>query len=225
MPQTSTHRGEIFVMDDDPAMRETLTGLLQKAGYHVICFADGAALLSLARSRVPVCIFLEVRLPGKSGLDILKTLHAEDYPAPIFVISGQGNIPMAVDAIKNGALDFIEKPFINNEIVARVEAAVDTPPRQLHGRKISAKISGLGFAGSEPLTRRERDVLDRLADGASNKEAAHQLGLSTRTVEGHRANILKKVGVRNTAELVHRILSRSHNGPALRAGRGDPGDA
>jgi FixJ family two-component response regulator len=225
MPQTVTSRGEIFVLDDDPAMRKTLSSLLQEAGYDVICFADGAALLSLARSRIPVCILLEVRLPGKSGLDILKTLHAEEYPAPVFVISGEGNIPMAVDAIRNGALDFIEKPFCNNEIVARVEAAVDTPSQHLHGRNNNARISGLRLPGREPLTRREREVLERLADGASNKEAALQLGLSSRTIEGHRASILKKVGVRNTAELVYRVLSQSRNPPALRAEPGDPADA
>src|SRR5471032_161343 len=106
MSENTTSRGEIFVMDDDAAMRETLSIALQQEGYEVICFADGDALLSLARTRVPACIFIEVRIPGKCGLDVLKKLHAENYPAPVFVISGQGDIPMAVDAIKNGAHDF-----------------------------------------------------------------------------------------------------------------------
>src|ERR1700759_2359209 len=116
--------GEIFVVDDDPAVRETLSVVLSTAGYQVVCFADGAALLAVARSRSPLCIFLDVHIPGRSGLDILRELHAEDYPAPIFMISGQGDIAMAVSAIKNGALDFIEKPFRGSEIVARLDEAI-----------------------------------------------------------------------------------------------------
>src|ERR1700759_2507445 len=121
MAEKIPSRGEIFVVDDDPAVRDTLSLVLSGAGYEVICFADGPALLAVARSRCPVCIFLDVHIPGRSGLDILKELHAGDYPAPIFMISGQGDITMAVDAIKNGALDFIEKPFRGAEIVTRVE--------------------------------------------------------------------------------------------------------
>src|SRR6202050_3626821 len=118
-------RGEIFVVDDDPAVRETLSVVLSAGGYQVICFADGSALLAVARSRTPACILLDVHIPGKSGLDILRELHGEDYPAPIFIISGQGDIAMAVSAIKNGALDFIEKPFRGNEIVARLTEAIE----------------------------------------------------------------------------------------------------
>lgn len=103
--------GEIFVVDDDPAIREMLSLVLGAAGYDVICFADGAALLSVARTRSPICMLLDVHIPGQSGIDILKELRAQDYPAPIFIISGSGDIAMAVDAIRSGALDFIEKPF------------------------------------------------------------------------------------------------------------------
>src|SRR6202012_4017811 len=117
-------RGEVFVVDDDPAVRETLSIVLSASGYQVICFADGAALLAVARTRSPACILLDVHIPGKSGLDILKELHAEDYPAPIFMISGHGDIAMAVSAIRGGALDFIEKPFRGSEIVARLEEAI-----------------------------------------------------------------------------------------------------
>src|SRR6202051_436230 len=121
MAETPASRGEIFVVDDDPAVRETLSGVLSAGGYQVICFADGAALLAVARSRTPSCILLDVHIPGKSGLDILKELHGEDYPAPIFMISGQGDIAMAVSAIKNGALDFIEKPFRGSGMLGRLD--------------------------------------------------------------------------------------------------------
>src|SRR5260370_2097692 len=99
-------------------------------GYKVICFADGAALLAIARPRTPSCILLDVNIPGKSGLDILKELPGEDYPAPIFMISGQGDIAMAGSAIKNGALDFIEKPFRGSEIVHLLDEAIDAYSRR-----------------------------------------------------------------------------------------------
>jgi FixJ family two-component response regulator len=207
MPQNTTSRGEIFVMDDDAATRETLSIVLQEAGYDVICFADGATLLSLARTRVPACIFLEIRIPDKSGLDILKKLRSENYPAPIFMISGQGDISMAVDAIKSGAIDFIEKPFCSGEIIARVKV-IDTLSRVGNGNHYPKTFLPY-VQGRKPLTRREREVLEQIAAGASNKEAGRQLGLSSRTIEDHRANIMKKVGVKNAAELIRRVFSDS----------------
>ena len=204
-----TSRCQIFVVDDDPSTRQSLSSVLEEEGYEVICFADGAALLSSARDRIPACIFLEVRLPEKSGIDILKKLRAEDYPAPIFVTSGQGDIPMAVDAIRNGASDFIEKPIAGNEIVGRVRAVVEALPKTNNGGN-SLKISSLRLPGGEPLTRRERDVLVHLAEGFSNKEIAQRLGVSSRTVEGHRARIMRKAGVRSAAGLVRLILSERH---------------
>src|SRR5438270_6041554 len=121
---------EIFVVDDDQRVRQTLTAVFTAAGHAITCFADGAALLVATRQQTPACIILDVHIPGRSGLDILKELNAQDYPAPIFIISGQGDIPMAVDAIKNGALDFIEKPFRGSEIVARVREAVEAQTRR-----------------------------------------------------------------------------------------------
>jgi FixJ family two-component response regulator len=197
MTDKSATRGEIFVVDDDPAVRETLSIVLSAGGYQVVCFADGAALLAVARTRMPSCI----------RLDILKELHGEDYPAPIFIISGQGDIAMAVTAIKNGALDFIEKPFRGNELVARLDEAIAAYARRQ--AQNSAKAESLYFPGREPLTRREREVLERFAAGASNKEAGRELGISPRTIEDHRANIMKKLGARNAADLIRIVLTAS----------------
>src|SRR5689334_22627719 len=205
MAEKAPSRGEIFVVDDDPAVRDTLSLVLSAAGYQVICFADGAALLAVARSRTPAAILLDVHIPGKSGLDILRELHGEDYPAPIFMISGQGDIAMAVSAIKNGALDFIEKPFRGSEIVARLDEAIGAyARRQGHG---ASNIATLHFPGREPLTRREREVLEQFTAGASNKEAGRTLGISPRTIEDHRANIMKKLGARNAADLVRIVMT------------------
>ncbi len=206
MAEKPISRGEIFVVDDDPAIRETLSVVLSAGGYDVICFADGAALLAVARSRTPSCILLDVHIPGTSGLDILKELHGEDYPAPIFMISGQGDIAMAVTAIKSGALDFIEKPFRGSEIVARLEEAIGAYERR-HLENTASKIAALHFPGREPLTRREREVLAQFSSGASNKEAGRQLGISPRTIEDHRANIMKKLGARNAADLIRIVMT------------------
>jgi FixJ family two-component response regulator len=197
---------EIFVVDDDPAVRETLSIVLSAAGYQSICFADGEALLAVARTRSPACILLDVHIPGRSGLDILEELHAEDYPAPIFMISGKGDIAMAVNAIKNGALDFIEKPFRGKEIVTRVEEAIAAFARR-QGAGLSAKVPSLNFPGREPLTLREREVLDLFSSGNTNKEAGRQLGISPRTIEYHRANIMKKLGARNATDLVRIVMN------------------
>ena len=147
----NTSGREIFVVDDDPAVRETLSIVLSAAGYQSICFADGDALLAVARSRCPACILLDVHIPGRSGLDILEELHAEDYPAPIFMISGKGDIAMAVNAIKNGALDFIEKPFRgirNRDPGGRGDRGIHPPARA----GLAPKVPSLNFPGREPLT-------------------------------------------------------------------------
>jgi FixJ family two-component response regulator len=211
MVENPVPQSEIFVVDDDPAVRDTLSMVLSAGGYSVICFADGAALLAVARTRTPACILLDVNIPGKSGLDILKELSGEDYPAPIFMISGHGDIAMAVSAIKNGALDFIEKPFRGSEIVARLDDAIGAYARR-QAENSASKTASLHFPGREPLTRREREVLEQFKSGASNKEAGRHLGISPRTIEDHRANIMKKLGARNAADLI-RIVMTASRGP------------
>ena len=204
MPWNATSRGEIFVIDDDAAVRETLSVKLQEAGYDVICFADGAALFSQVRSRIPVCVFLEVRGPDKSGLCILKKLRDEKCPAPIFVTSANGDIATAVDAIRNGAFDFIEKPFCSTDIIVRIDAAIGDSSQS--GIRNDVSDLSFHFPGCEAFTSREREVLARIAAGDTNKEVARRIGLSSRTVEGYRASIMKKAGVKNAAELIRLVF-------------------
>lgn len=194
---------EIFVVDDDPAVRDALRLVFELEGFRVSAFPDGGAFLAAARTRQPGCVILDVHMPGRSGLDVLNELGPA-FPGIVFMISGQGDIPMAVEAVKLGAHDFIEKPFDADTVVNRVREA-------LEAKRASAAKSGdaalAPFAGEEQLTPREREVLERIALGASNKEAGRQLGISPRTIEVHRARIMEKLGARNTADLVRIVYS------------------
>jgi FixJ family two-component response regulator len=206
----ATDQGEVYIVDDDPAVRTVLSAVFTRAGYLVTCFADGAALVAGARAGTPVCIILDVHIPGKSGLDILKQLNAQDYPVPIFMMSGQGDIAMAVDAIRNGALDFIEKPFRGNDVIERVEAAIEARAQQEAGNG-AREARRFYFPGREPLSRREQDVLGEIVNGASNKEAGRRLGISPRTIEVHRAHVMQKVGARNAADLIRIVMSEGRS--------------
>jgi two-component system, LuxR family, response regulator FixJ len=197
---------EIFVVDDDPAVRDALSVVLTLENYQVTSFAEGGTFLAAARTRTPACIILDVHMPGRSGLDILKDLNAEHYPAPILIISGQGDIPMAVDAVKNGALDFIEKPFDAETVVTRVSEAIEATDRRKRNAGSSDGLAA-NFSGRDLLTPREREVLAQIAAGASNKEAGRLLGISPRTIEVHRARIMEKIGAKNAADLVRIVLS------------------
>lgn len=206
MSESRAQGGEIVIIDDDPAVRDALSVVFSLEGYHVSSFAEGETFLAAARSRSPVCILLDVHMPGRSGLEILKELNAQQYPSPVFMISGQGDIPMAVDAIKNGALDFIEKPFDADTVVMRVREGVRAWQQRREPGNNSAAL-WTAFPGNDLLTPREKEVLAQIAAGASNKEAGRHLGISPRTIEVHRARIMEKLGAKNAADLVRIVLS------------------
>jgi FixJ family two-component response regulator len=200
--------GEIFVVDDEPAIRDLLALLFSRRGYKVVCFADGGSLLAAMRTQSPTCILLDVHIPGASGIDILKDLSTRNHPAPIFIISGKGDIPMAVDAIRSGALDFIEKPFRGNDVVIRVEEAI-AGDRQRKLEQHALERAQFYFPGGEPLTAREQEVLAQLVTGATNKQAGQHLGISHRTIEIHRARIMEKLGAKTVADLIRIALSEN----------------
>ncbi|MGT2502212.1 response regulator transcription factor [Bradyrhizobium guangxiense] len=198
MPGNTLSKGEVFVIDTDAASREQLSAALQQSAYDVICFADGASLLSEAKARMPACVLMELP-PDRSGLDMLRRLREENCMAPVLVTSANGSIAMAVDAIKSGAADFIEKPFRTHDVIGRIDAAIDEFAQPGTSRQ--------GWLpGCEPLTAREADVLEHLGAGLTNKEIARRMHLSARTVEGYRASILKKAGARNVTDLLRRIF-------------------
>jgi two-component system, LuxR family, response regulator FixJ len=202
---------EIFIVDDDPSVRAALATVLGAEGFATIGFADGESFLTAAHSRTPGCVLIDVQLPGCSGLELLKKMDAAHYPAPVLIISGQGDIPTAVEAVRNGALDFIEKPFDPAAVVARVHDAM----RAWQSFSADDDLLARDFPGRDKLTAREREVLGRIAHGASNKEAGRELGISPRTIEVHRARIMEKLGAKNATDLMRIVLGK---GGGLRHG-------
>ena len=193
---------ELFIVDDDEAMHDALSMVFTLAGYRVSVFADGAGFVDAARAHAPAAVLLDLNLPDKSGLAVLKEIDAWHFSSPVFIISGDGDIARAVEAVKSGAFDYMVKPFDAKTVVARVGDAISTFAKR------NGAHNGVphDFTGQALLTPREREVLAQIAAGASNKEAGRQLGISPRTIEVHRARIMEKLGARNAADLVRIVL-------------------
>jgi len=199
---------DIFIVDDDVSVREALSITLNSAGYRATAFADGDAFLAATSMNTPACIILDLHLPGRSGVALLKELDARLYPAPIFIISGDDNIGFVVDAIKQGAFDYIAKPFAGSSIVGRVSTAIATFAKRNTNRARNGELDG--FLSRHPLTARESEVLVQIASGAPNKEAGRRLGISPRTIEVHRAHIMQKFGARNATDLMRIVFGGSN---------------
>ncbi len=203
----------LAIVDDDASVRDALSLLLKLEGFSTRVFGDGDSFLEALPTFTPACVVLDLHLPGRSGLDVLRQLADLRFVPPVFVISGQSDVTMAVEAMKLGALDFIEKPFAASAMIERVRDAVAA-----HQRSTAGHIDGLAdFPGRDLLTRRERDVLALVAHGSSNKEAGRRLGISPRTIEVHRARIMDKLGARNAADLMRIVLSSMPSREGARA--------
>jgi len=195
---------QVFIVDDDKSVSDALTLLFRLEGFATQGFSEGVSFLEAVRRESPACVILDLQLPGYSGLDILKDLMALHFAAPVIVMSGHSDVPTAVAAMRQGAFDFLEKPFAANVMAERVREAVIA-----YRRAVDEPIPGLGnFSGRHLLTSREREVLGLVASGASNKEAGRRLGISPRTIEVHRARIMTKLGARNAADLMRIVLSK-----------------
>ena len=195
---------DIFIVDDDASVRDSLALVVNSAGYNATTFADGEEFLGAARATAPACIILDLHMPGRSGVALLKELNAQNYPAPIFIVSGDDNIGCVVEAIKNGAFDYIVKPFDGRSIVARLSTAMATFGKHNGNGARNGELRDCPACNS--LTARESEVLVQIASGASNKETGRRLGVSHRTIEVHRAHIMQKLGARNATDLMRIVL-------------------
>lgn len=188
----------VYIVDDDDGMRRALSVLMTTVGYEATAFARPGEFLAKYDPNRPACLVLDVRMPEMSGLEVQQQLNRSGAMLPVILITGHGDIPMAVQAMKDGAFDFLQKPFRDQELLDRINAALklDAENRATVDRHADLKQR------SESLTPREREVLALVVDGKANKVIAIDLGLSERTVEIHRANVMDKMGARSVAHLV-----------------------
>ena len=196
----------VFVVDDDEGIRDGLSMLLSTVGQNCRTFGSAAEYLEQYDPDDRGCLVLDIRMPRMSGLELQEELNARESSLPIIFITGHGDIPMAVEAMRRGALDFVRKPFREQDLLDRINEALDV--EQLR-RKRSVEQSELAERiGS--LSQREKMVFEAVADGAMNKTIGFDLGISERTVEVHRANVMKKLGARTLADLIRiKIASES----------------
>lgn len=205
IPKTSQAE-VVYVVDDDEAVRDSLTWLLESNGYTVRCHASAERFLQSLQNTdksTISCLILDVRMPGMSGLELQERLIAENLSMPVSFVTGHGDVSMAVSTMKRGAVDFIEKPFKENELCSLVErmlAKARTDYSQASNRKVTQGLLG-------KLTGRERQVLERIVSGRLNKQIADDLSISIKTVEAHRANIMEKLNVSTVADLLRLALS------------------
>jgi FixJ family two-component response regulator len=188
----------VYVVDDDEAVRRFLRGLIQSVGLRVETYATAQEFLDACRGAPSGCLLLDIRMPGMSGLELQADLKRREIDIPVIILTGHGDVKVAVHAMKAGAVDFIEKPFNNELLLHAVQKAVADSLRAGGSRIRRQEI----MQRLEALTSRERQVLDLVVAGETNKGAARQLGISEKTVEIHRAKVMEKMHARSLAELV-----------------------
>lgn len=192
----------VHIVDDDEAMRDSLKWLLESRGLKVELYESGEAFLQAYDSSFCGCLVLDIRMPGMSGLDLYEQLQARSSTLPVIFITGHGDVPMAVSALKKGAADFIEKPFNDQEMLRLIQSCLEQDRNAAARRAESASVA----QRLDRLTQREREVLQLVVAGKLNKQIADELGISIKTVEVHRSRVMQKTGTNSVAELVQLTL-------------------
>jgi two-component system response regulator FixJ len=193
----------VYVIDDDDGMRRALSLLLSTVGYKTLVFANPSDFLSQFDPDTHGCLVLDIRMPGMSGLELQQHLNRTGSMLPVIFITGHGDVPMAVQAMKEGAFEFIQKPFRDQDLLDRLNHALQQDAENRNNLARRADV----VRRLETLTPRERQVMDMVVDGSANKVIAIDLNLSERTVEIHRAKVMEKMGARSVAHLVKLQLS------------------
>jgi len=194
----AAHEQIVFIVDDDASMRRGLANLLESVGLKVELFTSARELLQSALPEAVSCLVLDVRLPGLSGLDLQTELAKANIRIPIIFMTGHGDIPMTVKAMKSGAIDFLTKPFRDQDLLDAVATALERDRQRRAEEQVAAELRAVFNA----LTPREREVMALVTDGLMNKQIAHQMGISEITVKIHRGSVMKKMGARSLADLV-----------------------
>jgi two-component system response regulator FixJ len=192
----------VFVVDDDQAMRSSLKWLIESIGMQVRTYSSADEFLNSYYPGVGGCLLLDVRMPGMSGLDLQAHLAREGSRLPVIIITGHGDVAMAVKAMKSGAVDFIEKPFHDEDLLSSIRNALDFDQKQ---RALQSQRAQITVRMAE-LTPREHQVMDMVTEGHANREIAAALGVSAKTVEAHRARVMDKMRASSLAELVRMAL-------------------
>ena len=199
-------KGTVYVVDDDEAVRDSVQWLLEGKGYRVRCFDSAESFLSRYDPREVACLLVDIRMGGMTGLELQARLIEIRSPLPIVFITGHGDVPMAVDTMKKGAMDFIQKPFKEADLVRVVEQMLDHANDSFADSQLAANRDSL----LSKLTIRESQVLERIVAGRLNKQIADDLGISIKTVEAHRANIMEKLSANTVADLLKIALGQSN---------------
>jgi len=200
-------KGTVYVVDDDEAVRDSLQWLLEGKDYRVRCFDSAETFLNRYDSKEIACLIVDIRMAGMSGLELQDKLIEKNSPLPVVFITGHGDVPMAVDTMKKGAMDFIQKPFKENELVPLVEQMLEKAKLSFADHQHAASRDAL----MSKLTSREAQVLERIVAGRLNKQIADDLGISIKTVEAHRANIMEKLNANTVADLLKIALGPNPN--------------
>jgi two-component system response regulator FixJ len=195
----------VYVVDDDDGMRRALSLLLNTVGYKTAAFADPKEFLDKFKTDAAGCLVLDIRMPGMSGLELQQHLNRMGSMLPVIFITGHGDVPMAVQAMKEGAFEFVQKPFRDQDLLDRINHALELDKVNRGTLALRADV----LARFESLTPREKQVMQLVVDGAANKVIAIDLGLSERTVEIHRAKVMEKMGARSVAHLVKLQMNMS----------------
>ena len=197
----------VYIVDDDNAVRNALRMLFRTAALEAETFSSADAFLEEADLTRRCCVLLDIRMPGMTGTALHDELLRRGVRVPIIFITGHGDIPMAVDAMRKGAFDFIEKPFDDEQLLARVREALERQQQAAGAARPETGVVPLGSGPLAELSGRQREVLQRVLDGKPSRQIAEELDISVKTVEFHRARIMQKLGVKTAAELFRRCLT------------------